>query len=238
MLVGPFLNAYKPDVALALGVRNDNQLKYQVASNGWTLALQASAGEDAPFSTTMGKSWGGSLKYANGPIGIGGGYLERRDNVDRKAQAYVLGAAYTQGKFYLNGALASDRFDDGLNTALLMVGTGVENTVVPARPGQAVTRVSRRDMWSLGATYDVAPAFFVGAQYWAIRQSFYTPGAPEARGRFLALLADYFLSRRTDLYASVDRTSLSNLQLTSTASGVPNRATGRTALMVGMRHRF
>ncbi|OUM02456.1 porin [Variovorax sp. JS1663] len=238
MPVGPFLNAYKPDVALALGVRNDNQVKYQLVANGWTLALQASAGEGAPFSTTMGKSRGGMLKYSDGPIGVGGGYLERRDNADRKAQASLLGAAYTKGPLYLNVALASARFDDGLNTALLMVGTGVENTIAPARPGQLANRVRQRDMWSVGGTYEVAPAFFVGAQYWSIRQSFHTPGAPEGRGRFLALLVDYFLSRRTDLYASVDRTTLTHLQLTSSPSGVPNGATRRTAWMVGMRHRF
>jgi predicted porin len=238
MPVGPFLNAYKPDVALALGVRNDNQVKLQFARNGLSVALQGSAGENAPFSTTTGKSWGGMARYKLGELAVGGGFLERRDAADRHAKALVLGTGYSSERVYANVAWARNTFDDGLNSALLLVGTGVENIVAPARPGQSVTHVRQRDMLSFGGMWRAAPPLWVGAQVWTVRQSFHTAGAPDGKGRFLALLADYSLSRRTDVYASMEHTSLTDLQLTDTTTGLPNGATSRTSVMLGMRHRF
>jgi predicted porin len=238
LTVGPFLNAYKPEVALALGVRNDNQIKYQVTKDTFTLALQASAGEGQPFGTTTGKSLGGTLRYSSNGLGAGAGYLEREDTAKRKAKAMLLGAAYTTGPWYVNAQWASDRFDDGLNTAVLLVGSGLENVIAPARPGQLMTRARKRDLWSMGGTYLVSPFLTVGAQYWSIKQSFHTPGAPDGKAQFAALLVDYLLSKRTDLYATIERTHVDDLQLTNTTTATPNGATGRTTLMAGVRHRF
>jgi hypothetical protein len=43
---------------------------------------------------------------------------------------------------------------------------------------------------------------------------------------------------RTDAYAAIEHTSLTDLQLTETSSGKPNGATRRISHMLGVRHRF
>lgn len=236
--VGPFINGYKPEIAMALGVRNDNQVKYRVAAGAFSASLQVSAGEGAAFSPTTGKSYGGNVRYSAGPIGIGAGYLERRDASDRKAKAYLLGAAYRAGDLFLNLAWAQNRFDDGLNAALMLVGSGAENTVVGSVASQSSTRVNKRDMITVGGTYGFGGVWTAGAQYWKLKQTFFTPGAPEGAGDFYAGLLDYRFSRRTDLYAAIEYTSLDRLQLTNTVTGAPNGATSRKALMLGVRHNF
>ena len=236
--IGPFINGYKPEIALALGVRNDNQVKYRVAIGDFSAAFQVSAGEGAGFSPTSGKSHGGTLKYGAGALGIGAGYLERRDLSDRKARAYILGAGYKSGDLFLNVAWAQNRFDDGLNAALMLVGSGVENAVVGSVPSQLPTRVNKREMITLGGTYGFAGLWTAGAQYWRLKQTFYTPGAPEGSGDFYAWMLDYRLSKRTDLYAAFEYTTLDRLQLTNTPTGTPNGASSRKALMVGVRHVF
>ena len=52
------------------------------------------------------------------------------------------------------------------------------------------------------------------------------------------MLANYRLSKRTDLYSAIERTTLTDLQLTDTPTGRPNVTTKRTALMLGVRHLF
>jgi len=236
--VGPFINSYKPEVALALGSRNDNQLKYRIGGTQWVGALQVSAPEGGTFSPTFGKSYGGTFKYNFGPVSAGVGFLEREDNASRKARAYLAGAAYRQGDLYLNAVWAQNRFDDGLNAALMLVGSGAENTVVGSQAGQLSTRVNRRDLITFGGTYGLTPFWTVGAQYWNLKQSFHTPGAPDGKGDFMAALVDYRLSKRTDLYGAIEYTTLDAMQLTDTTTGTPNGATNRTAFMAGIRHVF
>jgi predicted porin len=238
--IGPFLNSYKPEMALALGARNDNQVKYALNLGCFSFEAQWSPQDSGPFSTTSGRSWGGMAKYAAGPFGAAGAYLERKDDAGRKAKAYVLGGAYQSGPLYLNASVARNDFDDGLNTALLLVGSGVDNAVAGSRPGQLPTRVKERILWTLGGTYSFTPAVTLGAQYWRMAQSFHTPGAADGKGDFYALLADYALSKRTDAYAGVEYTSLEDMQLTNQPAtpAAPNGEISRTAFMVGIRHRF
>jgi predicted porin len=219
-------------------MRNDNQIKYAIVSGGFMAELQYSLGEGVPSTTWTGKSWGAMARYAVGGLALGGAVLERRDDADRKANGYTLGAGYTSGKLYLNAAWARNSFDDGVNTALLLVGSGIENSIAPARPGQSPLHVDKRDMWSFGGMYEVLPALQVGAQYWGVHQRYHTAGVVDGKARFLALLADYGLSKRTDIYATIDHTSVTDMQLTSTPTGAPNGADSRTSVMLGIRHRF
>lgn len=241
--LGPFLNSYKPEIAVALGARNDNQVKYLLQAGPLTAELEVAAGEGAATTTTsLGKAYGGMLRYDFGPVAASGGYLERRDAADRKARAWALGAGYQAGPLYLNASAAANRFDDGLNTALLLVGSGAENTLAPNQPavtpllGAVHTR--ERRLWSVGGTYNVTPATTLGAQYWRMQQSYAIAHARDVSGNFLALLGDYAWSKRTDVYAALEYTRLDGLQLTDTASGVPNGQSRRAAAMLGLRHKF
>ena len=117
---------------MVLGARNDNQLKYALNIGPVTLEAQYSPSEGGPFSTTLGRSIGGMAKYAAGPIGVSGAYLSRKDDAGREGEAYVAGVGYQSGPLYLNASYARSTFDDGLNTALLLVGLGVDNAITGA----------------------------------------------------------------------------------------------------------
>ena len=237
--IGPFLNSFKPEIALSLGVRNDNQAKYALNLGDFTFEAQWSADEPG-FSTTMGKSLGGMAKYAFGPVSVAGGYLQREDDAGHEAKGYIVGAGYQSGPLYLNASYARNTFDDGLNTALLLVGTGADNAIAGVEAGPACD--PRRQ------PQHVEPGWHLPAYHCADRRrtvlahrpEYHTPATPDGKGDFYALIADYALSKRTDVYAAVEYSKLDELQLTNmmASPAAPNGETNRTAYMVGIRHRF
>ena len=237
--MGPYLNSYKPEAGMLLGARTDQQIKYTGTFGKFTVAAQYGFGDTA-FSTTSGKSMGATFKYANGGFGTGAGYLVRKDDAGRKARAYTAGAGYQTGALYLNASFTRNSFDDGLSSTLMLVGLGIDNAIVGSSPGQIGTRVDHRTLLTFGATYAFSSQFSLGGQYSRMQQAYHTPGAPDAKADFFAILATYSLSKRTDLYGTYEFTHLKNMQLTnaSVTPAAPNGAGNRSTFMVGMRHRF
>jgi predicted porin len=236
--VGSFLYGFKPEIATALGIRNDNQLKYRMMSGPWAAFAQLSADEGASFSTTTGKSAGLGIRYGGEFIQVGLAYLDREDASSRHARAYLAGVAYRKGAVYLNASWARNSFEDGFNTALLLVGSGTENTVLAASPLQSVIHTKRRDLFSIGGMYNLSAQWDVGLQAYFMRQPFYTPGAPTGRAQFQSALAQYSLSKRTALYGALEHTSVDELQLSNSATGLANGATSRMAAVLGIKHTF
>ncbi|HET7794590.1 MAG TPA: porin [Rhizobacter sp.] len=240
--VGPFINSYKPEIAVAMGARNDNMAKYALTVGGLAIELEAAAGEGAAATTTVGKALGGMARYATGPVTLGGGYLEREDAAQLKAKGYVAGVAYQSGPLYLNASFIRNEFDDGFNSAVLLVGSGVENIVAPNQPGLspavAAVRAKQRTVWTAGGTYALAPAFTLGAQYWNLSQDYHVAGTKEASGDFVAVLGDYALSRRTHLYGAIEHSRVENAELTNIPTGIANGEDSRSAVMLGIRHNF
>jgi predicted porin len=236
---GPFLNSYKPEASMLLGARSDSLVKYRYTLGAFSVAAQYSFKEGEAFSTSTGRSWGGNMRYASGPWAAGLGHMQRKDADDRKARAYMLGGSYRTDALYLNAFWARSQFDNGFNTALMLVGLGIDNTVVPSHPGQTSMGVQKRTLWSFGGMVRLNQ-WQLGAQYWRMNQRFYVSPGHEAQADFLALLASYSLSKRTALYGAVEYTKLKNLQLTNmqTSPATPNGQRNRSTFMVGMVHRF
>lgn len=67
-----------------------------------------------------------------------------------------------------------------------------------------------------------------------------TASSSKAGGNFFVFLADYYLSKRIDVYAALEYSAPDLLQMTNTATtpATPNGAIDRTSAMVGVRHRF
>ena len=235
---GPYLNSFKPEAGMLLGARSDQQLKYTLNMGGLTVAAQYAFGHTA-FSPTSGQSLGGTAKYSWGGLAAGVGYLQRKDDDARKAKAYLAGVGYHAGPLYLNASFLRNTFDDGLNSGLMLVGLGLDNTIVGAHPGQGGTRVAHRNLWTVGGAYQFSPALSLGVQYSRINQSFHS-GAPRAKADFFAVQGMYALSKLTELYSAVEYTRVKDMQLTNhlVTPPSPNGATNRRTLMVGMRHRF
>jgi len=187
--------------------------------------LQVSAGE----GNSQNKSFGGLLRYSQGPIAFGGAYLQVEDTLGKKVKGYTLGGAYTDGPWYLNLSWAQNKFDQGglLGAAYT---AGLLGNVLNA----AANDVKKRDMISTGVAYQLTPQLNLGAHYWYATQTHYSAALAntKSKGHYFAVVADYAFSKRTDAYVELDYTKHNGAVLFS------NGAEKRGGAMVGLRHRF
>ncbi len=221
----PYIEAFKPEIGMSLGARTSNSVKYLAEMNGFRVALAAAAAEGG-----SGSSRGGYVRYENGPIAVGAGMQTLNDAAGNTVTATTAGGAFTMGPLVLTAGWALTDPDDKFSRATLaaLLGNGGANG------GFAVsTNMDNRTMWSLGALYQVTPALNLGVHYWDSKQDS-KKGTTNAEGtaKFAAAVADYALSKRTDVYFEVDNTSLGKKLVFA------NGETSRTGYMVGVRHRF
>lgn len=219
----PYIEAYKPEIGLSMGARQDNMVKYLIEANGLRGEIQVSAGE----GNSQNKSMGGLLRYAMGEFAIGGAYLEVEDTSGRKVKGTTFGGGWTSGPWYINASYAQNKFDTGsLLQAAYTSGLGVPVNA-------AGNSVKKREMVSVGAAYQLTTALNLGAHYWHSTQTHQLATLPgKSKGDFFAIVADYAFSKRTDAYVEVDYTKFDG------AVRLSNNAEKRGNAMIGLRHRF
>ena len=242
----PYIETFKPETVWVGGstadgtnllARVNNSVKYTLAAGGLVVEGQVSGGEG---SLTVPKTLGVAAKYTFGPVGIGGGYIQEELNGGPKIDVYTAGVGFTSGPVYVNASYYLTKYDAGLPATYitpLVTGTGLE-VIVPTR---SAVQTGEREAFQVGATFNITPAFLIGAQYWSFKQQT-TAGANNGKYDAFAVVADYAFSKRTDAYAEVDYTKLKDgLRFNGTAAPAALAASGatdRTAFMVGVRHRF
>jgi predicted porin len=220
----PYIEAYKPEIGMSLTARQDNMVKYLFESGPIRGELQVSAGEG---SAAGGKSMGGLLRYAEGDFAFGGAVLQLRDGTDKKVTASTFGGSYTSGPLYLTAAWGRNKFQTGFNA---LTNATLAGSIVGALSANSAL-AEHRDMWSVGATYQLTPQWNIGAHYWHAKQAG-TVALGDGKGDFMAAVADYAFSKRTDAYLEFDHTKIGgNLTLA-------NGARTRSGFMAGVRHRF
>lgn len=100
-----------------------------------------------------------------------------------------------------------------------------------------------------GSNNNATNVFDLGVNYWvlpnleligAVLQSRYAFVGAGAQGRLTQFNAgvDYFLSKRTDLYAYVANLRASNMYSPGIIGGAPGRSATQTAVTAGIRHTF
>ncbi|MBO9686966.1 porin [Roseateles chitosanitabidus] len=221
----PYIEAYKPEIGLSMGARQDNMVKYLFETGPVRGEIQVSAGE----GNSQNKSVGGLLRYAEGAFSLGGAALQVTDTLGKKVKGFTAGGAYTDGPLYVNLSWATNKFDAGglLGTAYT---AGLLGTVL----NTAANDVKKRDMVSAGFTYQFTPQWNLGAHYWYAQQTHYSAALAntKSKGHYFAVVADYAFSKRTDAYVELDYTKHKG------AVAFANGETSRTGTMVGLRHRF
>lgn len=122
----PYMEAYKPELGMAMGGRTSNMLKYTFATpdrsfvgslqysfdeNNDTKALEAglpaSAAQVPAYvgSTLGGGAWqtaGGYLRYAANGFALGGGFMRTTLPGGTDVDAWTLGGSYRTGPWYFN----------------------------------------------------------------------------------------------------------------------------------------
>ncbi|MEJ5999160.1 porin [Paucibacter soli] len=221
----PYIEAFKPEIGLSMGARQDNMVKYLVESGGLRGEVQVSAGE----GNSQSKSMGGLLRYAAGEFAFAGAYLQVTDTGGKKVKGATFGGSYASGPWSLNASWAQNKFDAGslLGGAYTsgMLGAGVLNA--------AANDVKKRDMVMMGVGYQVTAQLNLGGQYWHSSQTHFSPLLTgTSKADFFAFVADYAFSKRTDVYAELDHTKFKGAVMFG------NTADKRDGMMVGVRHRF
>ncbi|AXV76790.1 MULTISPECIES: porin [Ralstonia solanacearum species complex] len=201
------------------GVRQDNMVKYTGTFGGLTVAAQHALGE-AAGSVARSSSTGASLSYAAGPLLVAGGYQVMRDTntyygvkvPNSNQNVWSLGGSYTTGP------------------AMLYLGYTNSNVGAADYRNHAIYA---------GMKYAFAPAWSLIAMgtYDRLRH-----GATSGNRFTGALMLDYALSKRTDVYVEADYTTLSSAW--RTLGGQADFATpmfgygNRFGATVGLRHQF
>lgn len=256
----PYIETFKPELALqgaggaaGLGSRNANMVKYVLALGGLIAEAQVSASEGDPNTL---KSYGAAARYLIGPVGFGGGYIKSETAGGLEADALQAGVAFTSGPFYLNYSYGKNKFDVGIGAAAISAATLGTGLTVPASTNPlAGTRLSERELHTFGGTFNITPAFLVGAQYYIGKQKVDNSIAPAigtGAGKLDAysILANYAFSKRTEVYVEHDYVKLKDgavlagtfatgaTPAATLANAVATGATKRNSVMFGVRHRF
>ena len=108
----PYMEAYKPELGMAMGARASNMLKYTFATpdRSFVGSLQYSFDEGNTFDNLGAavvpsgatKTAGGYLRYSADGLSAGVGYLNTKLPGGTKVDAWTLGGSYRTGPLYLN----------------------------------------------------------------------------------------------------------------------------------------
>lgn len=232
-------NAYLPRI---IGVRYDNTVDYSISRGPFSLELQHGFGNQ-PGSGAIGSTNAIGLTFSQSGLEVGVLAHQSRDAMNRKLTIVGGGVKYDFGAATLYAMYLNARREAGFapggtvgqplaNTSLL----GNANTVL----GTGTQTATRVDAYlSLGLTYRVSPAWIVSTG-WMMDNVRHLNGENSGKIRTAYVLVDYYLSKRTDVYATLDRNWLSGGSVTDPNSPVftfGGQST-RTGVGMGLRHRF
>ncbi|MBV8470350.1 MAG: porin [Burkholderiaceae bacterium] len=219
------------------GARFDNSLVYSNNVGPVAVRLQYSIGGQAG-SINANSTYGGSLKYKDGPLQLGVFGQQSRDPNGHKLSAGGLGGIYAlDNNTKLYATYYYIKHDAGF--------VGLPNTSegLLATP----TMVSRTDnVGILGASYALTAAdtITVGGMYDDISNA--TNFGNKNKMGSVYLLAEHNLSKRTEVYATVDYARVTNTSaqyqaldaIGNNLNGVGAGQKDAVGLAVGVRHAF
>ncbi|WP_211474956.1 porin [Collimonas humicola] len=224
-------NAWMP--AGATLVRNSNMIKYSGTFGGFAGALSYAAGEKAG-SVKSGSQVGATGQYTVGPFSIGGGYQQTVSsvNTDWKDTAYNLSLSYAIGAAKLFGGYY--RIKDSTGTTPFYF--GVSGSAAAATGG--IGGIERQDnAYFLGATFQATPAWSLSAAGYYDKSKNVTVASLGNLGdgtRYaLVGVAEYALSKRTQVYGTVDYNKAKDAALSELVG-----KDSVTGVAVGIRHIF
>ncbi|WP_211442312.1 porin [Collimonas humicola] len=236
------------------GTRTNNSIRYNTPDlSGFTGSLIYGFGE-AAGQTSNGQSFGLGGQYANGPLGLFAAYYQSKlgttpadvsltNNApvtffsgkagDTALKTFSLGASYQAGPARLYGNWS--RVKQPLATSSTLAATGI------LQPGSFTVgsfNNSKADIFELGVNYAVTAPLHLLASVQYNKLTFADAGSNKGKLTQVNLGTDYFLSKRTDLYAFASFLRAKD----AVNPGVFGDSTGsdnnQTAVAVGIRHKF
>jgi len=232
----PFDFNFQPEVTMTGGIWSSNQIQYHGKYQDFRISTAYSFSGNAGHMA-YGSQYGVAAAYApaNGPFTLGGAFKETKDSINgSNAKAWTIGGSYTWDKTPFALGYIVNQNDKGFST--------FANGPFAA-PGLAALKWSdfkKRRMILGGITQQVGAWHFAG-NVWRTLQDGKTQPQDGSAWQF-QLVADYDLSKRTDVYLTTDyslyRGDLIGSQLQGVnAVGLAQKST-QLGVMTGIRHRF
>lgn len=221
---------------LAAAARTDNSVSY--LSPNWAgleVRAQVAAGEG---STTLGRAHGASASYLRGPVNFVASYgvQEGAGNAGGEVRSYVVGGSVDLGITKLFAGYTSEKNSCTTCTGGLARAAGIGGM-----------NASEFRFVNLGVRVPVSPALVAVGQVVRISdRSTYTVSPGNRDATLLALGVEYYVSKRTTLYASAATVGNRNGSQYAIGTGGTQQAAGAVAAgdprsktaAVGIRHVF
>jgi predicted porin len=235
------------------GTRSQNSIRYNTANlGGFVGTLMYGLGEQTG-NNSAGQSFGVGGLYTNGPLGLGAGYYQSKAGANPSdtslvgstgtetalktftlAASYQLGAARLYGNWSRVKQPTAAAADGDTVLATYDSNNGVWSPTAFTIGG---SNNDKTDIFELGTAYALNPSLKLLGSVQQSRINF----IDAAKGRLtqINLGADYWLSKRTDLYAFV-----SNLRAKDNTfnpginDNTASDQTSQTSVSVGIRHKF
>ncbi|MDO8252161.1 MAG: porin [Rhodoferax sp.] len=195
-------------ISATTGVMDNNAIQYNGTFGPVTARAVYAAGEQAG-STSNGATQGAALSYVNGPANVGAAYTQKKTAVGLETKHYTFGGGYQFGALRAVAGYANQK-DQAL------VGADTVNKYT----------------WA-GLQYKTTPEIEIIAAYYDVKKT----QAPaigilvDGKKNLFMLGATYHLSKRTNLYAEIDRSKLSGNFILLTQ-------TQQTGVSAGINHVF
>lgn len=211
-------------------IRSSNVASYDAKFGALGVGASYGFGE-TPGSLTSNQYWGGRATYDFGPAGIGLVYQEVRDASGNRQQMWALATKYALGNArlfagYIGGKDRTGAID---NTFMNASSRGITVSTAAAVANPREDRIGYA-----GVTYSATPAL-------ALTGAFYFDSIGNKNGvagnsgrRYTAVaVAEYSLSKRTQLYGTVDFNKVSGGATTE----LPGKS-NQLGIAAGVRHIF
>ena len=232
--------------------RINNALKYTSPSfSGLTFGGLYGFGQTAGDNTTN-RTYSLGASYVNGPLSAGLGYLNITDpGINQSGSVTATDTTFLAAKQRIFGA--------GINYAIgaatlgfvytntnLTNPTGENDYISSFAPAVGTLTTLKFNNYEINAKYQFTPAFNAGVMYTYTQASYDTTvGNAKPKMSMLGLMADYTLSKRTDVYAQgvvekvggdLTGSSLDNAAIPGSAGSSDNDK--QVVLRVGIRTKF
>jgi predicted porin len=226
-----------------LGVRFDNTVQYSNSFGPVAVEIQRSFG-GLPGSESKGSTTALNAIYTAGGLKVGVLGQQSKDSANHNMYAASLGGRYEFSNATLYSYYIYSRRDAGFAIAANSSGGALANTNIIGNANTVAgtgtqTKARIDNLFNLGGAYMPTPflKFTVGGLYDHVSN---VAGSQSGHIASFYGIADYLLSKRTDVYAELDHSLLGGASVTDPNSpigsfGGKNNSTGA---MVALRTRF
>ncbi|OAJ51324.1 hypothetical protein A6V36_15330 [Paraburkholderia ginsengiterrae] len=213
--------------------RVDNSVKYTSANYaGFQIGgLYGFSNQAGAFADN--RAWSIGAKYQNGPLSAAAAFMNI-DNASFNTTGAVAGSPYASAQQRVAGA--------GVNYAIgaATLGLVYTHTDIVDRPTFPVVSTLKFDNVEVNAKYNFTAACYVGAMYTYTKVSVaWATGRNDPHDNQVGLMADYRLSKRTDVYAQTVYQKASGKNLPADIGNLsPSSSQNQTVARVGIRTSF